>query len=190
MDKKIKNQNLEAVLEALLFIHGEPIDIKKILSTLKKQENYAQLEEGEIKTSLDILSENLKAENRGFSLIFSDTKIQLTTKPEFGGIFESFIKDELKEELTPAALETLAIIAYGGPISRNVIDYVRGVNSTFILRALLIRGLIERKSDPKRQNAYIYSVSFDFLKHTGLERNQNLPEYEKYRNVIEKLKSD
>ena len=85
--------------------------------------------------------------------------------------------------LTPASLETLAIIAYLGPCNRALIEYVRGVNSTFILRSLMIRGLVERKPDPKRMNTFLYQVSFDFLRHMGLTRQGDLPDYEKYRKL-------
>ena len=63
--------------------------------------------------------------------------------------WKSFVKEELTEDLTPASLETLSIVAYLGPISRVRIEYLRGVNSSVILRSLMIRGLIERFADPE-----------------------------------------
>ncbi len=172
--------NLTAQLEALLFIYGEQVEVKKIAKILKQ-------EVAEVEQALTALKEKLVSGDRGLSLIFSDSKVQLTTKPEFSRLFEDLIKDELTEALTPAALETLSIIAYGGPLSRSIIDYIRGVNSTFILRALLIRGLIERHSDPKRPNAYIYSPSFELLRHLGLSTTKDLPEYNKFREIVTKL---
>jgi len=63
------------------------------------------------------------------------------------------------------------------------IDNIRGVNSSYILRNLLIRGLIERDIDTRRANAFIYKISFDFLKKMGLSKIDELPEYEKYHNL-------
>jgi len=100
---------------------------------------------------------------------------------------EEFIKDEFREDLTPASLETLSLISYLGPVSRAQIDYYRGVNSSFILRSLLMRGLVERYNDPQRANVYLYQASFDLLKYLGISRVEDLPEYEKFRTMNNKL---
>jgi len=97
---------------------------------------------------------------------------------------ENFIKEEFKENLSPASLETLSIIVYLGPLSRAEIDYYRGVNSSFILRSLLIRGLIERYSDPKRANVYLYVSSFDLLKYLGVSKKEDLPDYGKFKEMM------
>jgi segregation and condensation protein B len=81
----------------------------------------------------------------------------------------------------------LSIISYAGPITRADIEYIRGVNSSFTVRSLLMRGLIEREVDPKRANAYIYSASFDLLRHLGLSNNEDLPEYQKYKDLVAHL---
>ncbi|MEK7481968.1 MAG: SMC-Scp complex subunit ScpB [Patescibacteria group bacterium] len=170
-----KIQNITAAVEAILFAYGEPLTIKKIAKIL-------DLEEEKIKSALNDLEEKLKYENRGLKLVFADEKVQLTTKPEFSSLLENFAKEEFKEELTPAGLETLSIIAYFGPISKAKIDYFRGVNSAFILRALLMRGLIDRSDKSKEE--YAYSLSFDALKHLGISKIEELPEYEKYKNNL------
>lgn len=174
MTNKIKN--ITASVEAILFAYGEPLTAKKIAKILN-------FEEEKIKIILSDLDEKLKDENRGLKLIFIGEKVQLTTKPEFSSLLENFAKEEFKEELTPASLETLSIIAYFGPISKAKIDYFRGVNSAFILRALLMRGLIDR-SDKSKEEGYAYSLSFDALKHLGISKIEELPEYEKYKNNL------
>ena len=88
------------------------------------------------------------------------------------------MKSEFNEELSRAAVETAAIIAYQGPLTRVDIEYVRGVNSSFILRSLMMRGLIERVENPKDARSYLYRISFDFLKHLGVVRIEELPQYE------------
>lgn len=170
-----------AQLEALLFYHGEAVTFKRIASVLKITEDRAE------ELALEYKKELEAREQGGFALLLDKEKVQLATKPEFHTLFEKLAQDELKEELTPASLETLAIIAYLGPLSRPEIDYIRGVNSSFMLRNLFLRGLVERKKGVKKGGAFAYSASFDFLKHIGLERVGELPEYEKYHTVLEKI---
>lgn len=179
MNKEINN-NLVAAIEAVLFVYGEPMEIKKIAKLVKADETA-------VKEALKNLEQEFLSENRGLKLIFSGDKIQLATKPEFSSFLENFIKEEFKENLTPAALETLSLIAYLGPVSRSQIDYYRGVNSAFILRSLLIRGLIERSADPKRANVYLYEVSFDLLKYLGISKVEELPEYPQFKQMTNNL---
>lgn len=178
----MEKENLIAQLEALLFIYGEPMSYKKIAQVLK-------ITEDEVKSAAKTLEENLKQESRGLSLTVDKEKIQLTTKSEFKTISEEIIKEELNENLTPAALETLSIIIYSAPISRAEIEYIRGVNSSFILRSLLIRGLIERSTDPKRANAFIYNPSFEFLKHLGIGKAEDLPDFQKFQDLIKSFRT-
>lgn len=177
-DDKIKKN--AAALEALLFIYGEPITAVKARSVLG-------LNEEEFKTALDYFSEQLKDSGRGLALLLNDDKIQLGTKTDFAALLEGIIKEEIRESLTPAALETVSLIAYGGPLPRSAIDYIRGVNSSFILRNLLVRGLVERSPDQKRPNVYLYQISFDFLKHMNLPQTEILPEYQKYRELLRQV---
>ena len=72
--------------------------------------------------------------------------MSLVAANEFAPLIKEMIKEDIEEELTPAALETLSIIAYRGPMSRAEIEDLRGVNSIYILRQLLLKGLIERTS--------------------------------------------
>ena len=181
-------ENLHAKLEALLFIYGEPLEIKKIVKILSR--NSENINESQVKTALHDLKSKLEAADRGLTLVVNDDYVELVTKSKFTGLLEQVTKEELKESLTPAALEALSIIAYTGPVPRSVIDYIRGVNSTFILRMLLLRGLIDRSFDPKRANTYIYKPSFELLRYLGLSRAQDLPEYSRFRELIEKLKPE
>ncbi len=169
--------NLQAKLEALLFVYGEPVKIKTLAEKLNSSNSDLEIAINQLKTDLE-------AENRGLSLTILEDRVQLTTKPSLGVLVGKIIKDEFDSELTVASLETLSIVAYLGPCSRAEIDYIRGVNSSFILRNLTIRGLVERKQDPHRANAFIYNTSFDFLKHMGLSSVESLPDYRKYRELV------
>lgn len=172
--------SLLAKIEALLFAYGEPLEVKRIAQTLKSDEET-------VTQAIHEIQKNCGEDGRGLTLIFHDGKAQLATRPEFAGVLDKLVREELREELTPAALETLAIVSYAGPLLRSGIDYIRGVNSSFILRSLLLRGLIERVPDPAHPNAYRYSASFDFLKHLGLSRAEDLPEYQSLREIVQKF---
>lgn len=173
-------KNLLAKIEAFLFIYGEPIEAKKLAKVFGVKEE-------EIEADLTQFSEALKNEDRGLTLVWDKGRVQLVTKPEFSKLLEDITKEEFTEDLTPAALETLSIAAYAGPINRADLEYIRGVNSSFILRALLMRGLVEREPDPKRPNAFVYTTSFELLKKLGLAKNNELPDYQKYNGLVKTL---
>lgn len=164
--------NLKSIIESILFSVGEPISVDKLAKTLGKNKNL-------IKKIIEDLESDYKKKNRGLRIIKKGEKIQLVSSSENSLYIEKLIKNELQEGLTPASLEALAVIAYKGPITRAEIEEIRGVNCSFILRNLLIRGLIERKGHPQDARAYIYEISFDFLKKLGLSSIEELPEYKK-----------
>ena len=171
-----------AELEALLFIHGEPLSLKKIGVILELKADETDALVAEFKKCLETAS-------RGLALVSDEDRVQLTTKPQFGKILEKFVKEELSEDLSPASLEALSIVAYFAPISRSRLEYLRGVNSIFILRSLLLRGLVERYSDPARPNAYLYKPTFDLLKHLGLKNREELPDFEKFQDLLKRFES-
>lgn len=171
-----------AKLEALLFIQGEPLTLKKIAVVL-------ELEKGEVEKIVEELKKQLEEDSRGLTLVSDGEKVQLATKPQFGKILEDFVKEELSEDLTPASLESLAIVAYFGPISRARIEYVRGVNSIFILRSLLLRGLVERFPDPDRPNAFLYRPTFEAWRHLGMKGKEDLPDFGKYEELLRKFET-
>ncbi|MEK7503143.1 MAG: SMC-Scp complex subunit ScpB, partial [Patescibacteria group bacterium] len=74
-----------------------------------------------------------------------------------------------------------------GPVKRSEVEYIRGVNSSFMLRNLLIRGLIERVRDPKDSRSYVYRVSRDFLKFLGITSISDLPEYGSFAKKLEEF---
>lgn len=183
MDTDSKNLNLEAKLEALLFSYGEAIEIKKIAKIL-------ETDELEIKKLGDILRVEYEKENRGIVLLQNEDKLQLATKSEFYPTLEKLVKEEFKSELSPASLETLSLVSYLGPISKAEIEYYRGVNCSFILRSLLMRGLVEKFSNPQRPTSSLYRPSFDLLKHLGISKIEDLPEFENYKKVLLEKKLD
>jgi segregation and condensation protein B len=113
--------------------------------------------------------------------VFFDGKVQLVASAYSVEPVKKLIKSDFEEDLSQAALETLAIIAYRGPVSRAAVENLRGVNCSFILQSLAIRGLVEKKNNPEDGRSYIYNVTFDFLKHLGLGRLEDLPKFEELK---------
>lgn len=168
-------------LESILFAHGESVSFKKLCGLLDISKN-------ELEKLAASLKQTLTDRNSGLMLLEIGDDLALVTSPAHGHILEKLIKKEFSEELTPAAQETLAIVAYAGPIPRVEIEYIRGVNSSFTIRSLLIRGLVERVADPKRASGYLYSLSFNALKHLGLSKVEELPEYARFRTLTDEFR--
>lgn len=167
--------NLEQKLEAILFFKGESISVKKLSSIL-------EVSDDELKEAIQNLKNNL--ENRGIVLLEKENEISLGTNPEISTLIENLQKEELNKELSKSSLETLSIILYKNGVSRSEIDYIRGVNSSFILRALSVRGLIEKSLDPKDTRKIIYKPSFELLSFMGVKNVEELPDYEKVHTSI------
>ncbi len=167
---------IDSQIEAILFWKGEPQSIKKLAENLGKTED-------EIKAGLEILKEKIK--DRGVELVFKDGEVMLGTSGQLSALIEKLAKEELVRDLGKAGLETISIIAYKGPISRAEIDYIRGVQSNFILRNLQIRGLIEKVTDEKDQRRFLYRPTFDLLSFLGVSKIEDLPEYEKVKLEFE-----
>lgn len=160
--------NLKSVIETILFVHGEPIS----LPVLAK---FAGASEEETLVALRALQSEPE---RGIVVLEKDGQFQLGSRPQNAQYVETLMKSEFSEELSRAALETVTVIAYKGPITRAQIEFIRGVNSSFTLRNLAMRGLIERTENQKDMRAPLYRVSFDFLKHFGLTKIEELPQFE------------
>lgn len=161
--------DLKSAIESILFIHGEPIKIARLVKIVGAPKK-------DVESALAQLVEEYR--DRGMRLIQNNDEWQLATNPKNKEAVAKFLSSDLPEELTRAALEILAIIAYKGPISRANIEYIRGVDSSFVLRNILIRGLVARDENPKDRRSFLYRISGDFLKYAGLTKLSDLPRYE------------
>lgn len=160
---------LKSKLESVLLTAGEPIAVQKLAKVI-----------GEKPSVVHAALEELRAEygGRGIRLVSTDELWQFGTAPENSGTVEKFVKSEFGEELSRAAIETIAIIAYKGPITRAEIEYIRGVNSSFTLHNLLLRGLVDHIENPRDARSYLYSINAEFLKYLGLLRREDLPQWD------------
>lgn len=172
--------NLSQQIEAILFWKAEPVSVKKLATLL-------DVDAKAVKAGLLELETALKG--RGLTLIQTEDEVVLGTAKELSPLIEKLTKEELTRDIGKAGIETLTIVLYQGPISRADIDYIRGVNSQFILRNLLMRGLIERVDNPKDARSFLYTPTLQLLAHLGLSKREDIPEYASVRIDIEKLKS-
>lgn len=157
-------------LEALLFVAGDPTTPPELARAFG-------VSEAAVAAALRSLAGYLEARGAGLRLLESPEGVQLVTAPETSAAVERFVTAGMRETLTPAAAETLAIIAYRGPISRAGIEAIRGVNSSFTLRLLALRGLVTRSPHPTDGRSFVYEVSAAFLRHLGIARPDALPDY-------------
>src|SRR3989338_2183654 len=172
------NITLDAKIEALLFFKGEPVSIKKISELVgETQEKISEV---------FVVLEN-KLSDRGLVLMRKDDEVELRTSPDVSELISAVTKEELTRDLGRAGLETLSIILYKGPISRREIDYIRGVNSNFILRNLLIRGLVERVQNTDDARSFLYKPTFEVLSFMGISKIEDLPEYVEVRREVEEI---
>lgn len=165
----------ETQLEALLFFKGSAVSKDELAELLN-------IPRQEIDEALERLETTLT--DRGLQLVYKDERVLLTTAQSVAPLIEKIIEEDLQKDLGKAGLETLSIVLYHGPITRSDIDYIRGVNSTYMLRTLLVRGLIERTIHPKDKRRHLYQPTFELLQYLGISRVEELPEYTKVREDI------
>lgn len=165
--------NKLGILEGLLFAVGdEGLTIENIKAIL-------EINETEAKNLLSMLQKRYDSDEFGLRISYLGERFKLTTKREHKEYYQRLIETPESDELSNAALETLAIIAYNGPLTRLEIDEMRGVSSSYTLRKLLAKDLIyvSGKSDlAGRPN--LYSVSKYFLDFFGLGSLNDLPKVE------------
>lgn len=173
-------KEIDREIEAILFYKNEPISVKEIGKILDKSEE-------EVREGLEKLKKNL--EESSLTLLENDNLFSLATKSEYSDIIEKIAKEEISGELSKAALETLSIILYREGASRREIDYIRGVNSNFILRSLTLRGLVEKDQD-KDGRIFIYKPSLELLAHLGVDSVKGLPKFEDIQKELKTIENE
>lgn len=172
---------IASLIESILFYRASPMRVGEIACMLGKKAD-------EIEAALGVLEDSLVG--RGVRLVKTEDTVALATAPEAAHYIEGLRKEELSGELGKATLETLALILYRAPISKNEIDYIRGVNSSFSVRALLVRGLVERKKNDTRIRGFVYAPTTDTLSYLGISSVEELPEYAAARDEVEKFRRE
>ncbi len=162
--------NKKPILEGLLYIVGdEGISLNELLEIL-------DITKEELNNVIISLSKDYENSDRGLTLECYGNKIKMVTKKEYADYYQKLFNSSENKTLTPAALETLAIIAYNEPVTRITIDEIRGVNSSHLVRKLLFLNLIKEagKSDlPGKPNLYV--TTDEFLDYFGIKSTNDLP---------------
>ena len=169
---------IQSEIESLLFVSNKPLTTKALAEFLGK-------EISEVEKALQELAEMYKQNSSGLTLLQAAENWQFATTPENSEIVKNFLNAELREKLTDASIETLAIIAYRQPISRTEIEAIRGVNCQYSIRHLLIRGLIQKSANSKDSRQNLYETTTEFLQHLGLSSVIELPDFQ---TLVEKIK--
>jgi len=168
-------------IESLLFYRNEPVRYSWLAKKLG-------LTEGEIKQLVHAMLSFY--ENRGIALVCTEEAVALMTSESSSELLQEITKSGEERELSKQALETLAIILYRGRITKSEIDYIRGVNSVFILRNLLIRGLVSKKQNLLDKRAPFYIPTHDLFSFLGITSSEELPERNEVFKKLEQLEND
>lgn len=170
--------NFSQKIEAIFFYKNEPVSFKELAKLLNQSVP-------NIKASVEEIQNTYK--DRGIVLIVTEDEVSFGTHPEQSSLIEEMQKEELSRDLGRAGLETLSIILYKAPISRREIDYIRGVNSGFIIRNLLIRGLVERTESETGERSFSYKPTINLYQYLGITRKEDLPEFDTAFKKIEEF---
>lgn len=166
-----------ARIEALLFFKGEALSVRFLAETLELPEN-------EVQEGIATLTRQLNETGRGVVVVSKGDEIMLSTAPTMSSTLEKLEKNDLEKELGKAALETLSIVLYRGPLAQSSINHIRGVNSNYIIRNLLVRGLIEKHED-KETHRTTYRPTFELLSYLGITKVEDLPEYNQTKEALD-----
>ena len=177
--------NLKAVLEGLLFVIGDDgLDLDEISRVL-------EISKDDVKELIKELQNDYQKSDRGIRIDFLGDKLKLTTKKEHNMYYQKLLTTEDNNNLSQAALETLAIIAYNQPITRIKVDELRGISNNHIIRKLVAKGLIKesgRSNMPGRP--ILYETTSEFLDYFGLSSIDELPDMRDFLEEEEKEREE
>ena len=172
----MNKQEQKKVIEAILFLSEEQVGVSKIAGVLS-------ISDDEVETLVRELKDDLAKSDRGLQVFEAAGGYQMGTIPELAPLLERAFSEDVSSNLSGAALEALAIIAYKQPVTRIEIESIRGVRCEYILENLLKRKLIKisgRREGPGRP--LLYCTTPDFLKYFGLMDLGDLPPLEFEQN--------
>ena len=169
-------EKLQSQILSILFVASKPVSFKALSESLAVADQdlrqaVAQLVAGNTDSGIIVLAHN--------------DKLQLGSNPDNSPGVKKFLSLELREKLTDAALETLAIILYKQPVSKAEIENIRGVNSQYSIRHLLMRGLVEKIPSPSDKRMQLYRTTLEFMQHLGIKDMKDLPDFEELTKSIE-----
>lgn len=169
-------ETLISQIESLLFVSNKPLSAKQLAKQIGCSEEEIRLAAAELANTRS---------NSGVVLLEAPEGYQLATNSSNSDLVKSFLNSDLREALTEATVEVLAIISYRQPISKAEIEAIRGVNSQYSLRSLLMRGLIEKVPNPNDARGSLYQVTTEFLMQMGVTSVNDLPDFEELVSKIQ-----
>lgn len=168
-----KKNDLKSKLESLLFVAEKPVSVKELAGVTGNML-------GEVQTTLAEIGKEY--ESRGIRLVRKGEYFSLVSAPENAKEVSALLNEELRHDLSRAALETLAIITYKQPLTRMEIEEIRGVNTDQIVRSLMIRGLITEVGRKETVGKPIlYGTTMEFIQYFGLDSEESLPKIEELK---------
>jgi len=159
----------KAAIECMLFVSGDPVPLKDLSDVL-------EIDQETLKKIINQMIDDYKENTRGIKIVEINNSYQLCSKPELYEFVEKLLKPKAKTGLSQASLETLSIIAYKQPVTKSVIDSVRGVKSDACIARLLEKDMIKevgRADGPGRP--ILYGTTNTFLRLFGLRSINELP---------------
>ncbi len=170
----LEANSIKGALEALLLVSSDPVSAPALAGAL-------DIAPGECASLLAELKVEYEEANRGFQLREVAGGWRLFTHPAYHDVVEAYVLSWDTQKLSQAALETLAVIAYHQPVTREVVKGIRGVNSDGVIASLVDKGLVrELGRDPQRGQAIIYGTTNAFLEKFGLRSTRDLPDLEQF----------
>lgn len=169
----------DILIEGLLFYRAAPLTKQAIKKTL-------DLDDAQLAAAIGTLKNRLQG--GALCIIETTTEIQLATTAELAPFIDNLRKSDIKNDIGKAGAETLAIILYRAPISRAEIDRIRGVNSSFILRNLMVRGLIER-TPAETGGGYVFTITPALLAQLGVTTTHELTDFAHVMNALEQFET-
>lgn len=167
---------LKSKILSILFVASKPTSIRELTEALGASEE-------DIKSAVNELVEDNP--NSGIVVLAHHDRLQLASNPDNSTEVKKFLSLELREKLTDAALETLAIILYKQPVSKAEIENIRGVNSQYTIRQLLIRGLVEKTADTRDRRVHNYKTTLEFMQHLGIKDIKELPSFDELTKNVQ-----
>ncbi len=170
----LDSSSLKGALEAMLLVSSDPVSAPALASILS-------ITPGECASLLAELQVEYQEKNRGIQLREVAGGWRLFTHPAFHEQVEALVLSWDTQRLSQAALETLAVIAYHQPVTREMVKGIRGVNSDGVISSLVDKGLVrELGRDPHHGQAIIYGTTSAFLEKFGLRSTKDLPDLEQF----------
>lgn len=160
---------LKGLVESLLFVSDSPVSLDRLASLLE------EVERADIRSALEAVEEDCRAEGRGVELVNVAGGYQLRSRPEHADYIRR-LKKVKPVRFSPSSMETLAIIAYRQPVTRAEVEYLRGVDSGGVLKSLLDKKLIRilgKKDIPGKP--LIYGTTREFMETFNLKDLASLP---------------